>query len=883
MTVFRLLLTGLLLAGAPLIASSLPPPPAFDLPPVASHPGGLALPSLNASPAPEAPALSALSEITLPGETLAITGHNLANASLRIWAEGMVTEVTPLSALSDRMTALVPADLPHSTMLVWPVRGDLVGTPLRVNAAAAWWAWPERVIASAPAQRLKLMGKNLTLENATPRLYLQSSSFSGFLDITETGPYQLEALIPSLPPGPFRIWAHNGTGGVHGWSEPLLLEAVDERPHHDRFRVDVTTHGAIPDDGKDDHAALSAAIAEVARRGGGTVYLPPGTYTLSRPLEISSDHIRLLGAGLGTYTPGAETAEGVHTRLAYAGPEQIPDALLVLRGRHLAVENMMIVSGHDGQGRSALVVRRPDVLLRQLRVVFLDRRDWGYPQAGPPSAPGLPRRSPPYARGMVDTGAITIDTEGRANILVIDCEVHAAGPGIQIGRFSGWDTSVSQPPSQSVWIERTTFRGYYAGEPDGRTNSGSSGRATGLVIYSGQRIAMRNSDLGSAARQNARVMGRTVLAFNSSIRDLYFAQNRSVNIGPHPSALGMDVNQGEQYLIHYRYPHGGLFNLTAATADSATISLTGIEPFTPENNPTTPQQARRGRNWDRSRPHFHVDTRGGQVLDEVSDGQGNWLLFVASGKGVGQFREIDTVHPAPGGHRFTLTAPWQVAPDTTSRVVLMPAYRRVVIYDNFVDTGEHVLTHKTHGVCLWFDNFENIVDGNTFRNLTSGVVVNSRYRAATGWNTVRNNLIENIAGHTGDTSEKPAGLVDHFRLTLRWPNPEDRVWYQVGNVTRGNTVRDATVGAYLHTRYTGYVGSRKPETVEHPEGGIVLSIVENNRFENVAEGVVLSSPVNTSVIRANTIGLSTPGGELVRNQDSAADVIHTVIEGNRSP
>jgi polygalacturonase len=59
-------------------------------------------------------------------------------------------------------------------------------------------------------------------------------------------------------------------------------------------RFDVTTFGAVGDNSTEDTAAIIAAIAHCAGRGGGMVLLPaPGRY-LSRPLTIGDGaHFRI--------------------------------------------------------------------------------------------------------------------------------------------------------------------------------------------------------------------------------------------------------------------------------------------------------------------------------------------------------------------------------------------------------------------------------------------------------------------------------------------------------------------------------------------------------------------------------------------------------------
>lgn len=860
-----LLVVGIL----PAAAVTFPQPRPLQLPPVASSPGGSLLPDFQDNAAAGAPAFAAITEIARPGDTLAASGASLKDASTWIWAEGMFREVEPTLALDNRLATLVPADYPESVYLVWPDYEGTVGAPIRVNAPAAWWVWQSQEKPGTKGGVLRIMGKNLHLPGSQAVVFIKGSNYADFVEVQSASAYRLEANLPNLEAGNYKLWVHNGTGGQFGWSEPLSIEVGKGGFDYSRTERSIEAYGARIDG--EIGAPLAEAIEDLAQVGGGTIRLPAGRFYVDQPIDIKTAGIRIVGAGQGNYKEGEETVSGSGTLLTYRGAGSALDSVIEISAPNVSVEGLTVVNGNDGRERSAIKVLAPDVSLRNVRVVFLDRRDWGYSEPGPFGKTGEERRLKDHDMGFMDDGAVILDTRGPARFHFSDSEIHAAGPGLQVGLFSGWDTMVSQAPAQSIWVEKVKFRGYYAGEPDGLENSGSSGRATGVVIYSGRQIAVEQCSFQSADRWNRKIMGRTVLVFNTSSRDMYFGENESLNVGPHPSAVGMNENQGEQYLIHYRYPYGGLFEVETAGTETLTVSTANIEPFPAKRDPST--------RWDLRSPHFHFNTMGSRVLPEVGHG-GNWILFVSAGTGVGQFREISAAEQAGESHTFSLNKPWTIVPDASSRVNLMPAYRHIVIYKNHVDTGELLETHKTHGVTFWFDSFENVVEGNTFRNLTSGIIFNSRFRGPTGWNTTRDNVVENIAGYPGDTSEKAAGYVDHTRVVVQWPKPEDRVWYQVGNVARNNVIRNAEVGVYLHTRYTGLVRYSKPPVEAHPDGGIVLSVVEGNRIEDVREGIVLSSPVNAAVIRDNSIdaaGMTLPP---IYSQDSTQAVIDSVLNEN---
>ena len=65
---------------------------------------------------------------------------------------------------------------------------------------------------------------------------------------------------------------------------------------------DVTRFGAVPDDGKEDTAAVQRAVDAAGVAGGGVVFLPKGRYEIHQTpkspyLTITSDHIVLRGEG----------------------------------------------------------------------------------------------------------------------------------------------------------------------------------------------------------------------------------------------------------------------------------------------------------------------------------------------------------------------------------------------------------------------------------------------------------------------------------------------------------------------------------------------------------------------------------------------------------
>ena len=76
----------------------------------------------------------------------------------------------------------------------------------------------------------------------------------------------------------------------HIWSERLSYEGQDDGT----CVVTSGQYGAVPDDGRDDRAAIQAAIDAAQRAGHGRVFLPKGTYDIGGTLELRS-RTRLFG------------------------------------------------------------------------------------------------------------------------------------------------------------------------------------------------------------------------------------------------------------------------------------------------------------------------------------------------------------------------------------------------------------------------------------------------------------------------------------------------------------------------------------------------------------------------------------------------------------
>ena len=848
-------------------------------------------PAMSGISTADAPAISAISDVTFPDETLVITGAGLAGATLRIWAGDRVVDVGPLRAVYDRMQAVVPADLPKSTMLVWPVREEAAGAPIRVNGATAWWTWPARAIAHTPGQTVRVFGKNLTLDGASPRVYMRGRGIDQWLDVASSNPYQIEANLPNdLAEGAYEVWAHNGTGGAWGWSKRVTFDVVAATDGDELPTFHVGDFGARADNGADAWEAISAAVRGAQDAGGGTVEFGPGTYGLSQPVVIDGDGpagICLVGAGMGEHSwsnappPNdhmvTHRLTGTHTLVAPLDDGPWPKDLIQIRRRGSALRDMTVLNHADAGKQRCLTIAAHDVTVERVRAIVVDERPrfegWDMPEEQV--------TKDIYEARLQDEGVARIDAPGKANIVIRRCEFHHPGAGIDTPRLRGkLHHSPHSPPCPTstdyIQITDCTFRGYFDGrlEPwlENRQYQGLRGWSNmAWVNYNCKNVIVERCDIAGADKAHFKVITRSLNHVNTSIRELYLAHNRCHDVAPTSMTPGYHENKGEQFLFHLMYPQGGLFDVLDAREEALVV------------DPTDPKYAA----TEGRRPA--VDFSGvafSAVPDDVDVNPSHWVVFVCAGRGVGQYRVLSACERHDDG-KVTLRVqePWRVELDTTSRIVLNAAYRRVIIHDNEIDGGHCDRVIKSHGVTFWANSFGNVIAGNTYRNLTGGVVINTFYRCPTGWNLTRDNCIEHIHGNGGDTvfPGKGAFYVDHIRALN--PPPEDRVWYSVGNVARSNQCRDADVVAYLHRpdyRNIDLDSPNLPETTrallsmprgdntvwdyeypDTPNGGLMMSVIENCAFANAAQGVVISSPANWLLLRNNDIQLGDPSAPQV--------------------
>jgi carbohydrate binding protein with CBM4/9 domain len=822
-----------------------------------SAPGGEGLPPIWNEQTLGSQAISAISDVTLPDETLVITGNALADTSFKIWAENYKSTCQLLKGENNRVLAVIPDDAPISTMLIWPVKAGTIGSPIRVNGAAAWWAWPGRAKANMSGQTVRVIGKNLKIGTATPVMYLKKTDNSIIqLTIVDSNEYQLEASLPGdLAVGTYTIWAHNGTGGKYGWSQPLTFEVAQFPVLSGLPTFLVDNYGAVANDGLDDLQAINSAITAAKNAGGGIVTFTAGEYNISQQIVINgntTNGIHLKGVGMGTYdnvgllntVPDVYNhgVGGTYTLIRYV----TVNATLSLNGllsniiqidsNNTSIEYMTLINAdygrqQDGAPQWVMTVNGQDARIQNVRMISVDARNY---------------TATSVTVDLINLGVIYLGATGDANIVIKNCHIHSPKKGMCVGN------KLVMESVNYAQVKACSFWGYYAGKHPRDSRAVLSDQhglmANAITAYNAKNLILEDCYFASGDRLNGKILNRSFLAFNNSNRNMYIANNTIRNVGPHPSVPSMAGNCGEQFLLHESYVdasgnvvYGGLFDVTAAGENSVTLNTANIPALPPGVDISS-----------------ILDNTGSQIRDEIAYDQ-EWIVYVCAGKGVGQYRVLDSRTSSV----LSITEPWRVIPDSTSRVMIEVVYRHNIIYNN--DIQNYIFLsqsgYKSVGVLLFYRAFENIISDNTFKNLSVGVAINEGFRWPVCWNLTRRNTMDTISGldnQGGDSSSKPSFYSEVFRNKIAYASSdgwsEELVWFSVGNIARQNTCTNGLVAAYFDSRQgdkNNVLGYYDWEI--NADRGIMMSVLENNTLSNTDIGINIGKPAIWTLVRNNVV------------------------------
>lgn len=210
------------------------------------------------------------------------------------------------------------------TAAVWVGDGVSWSTPYLVNRPQAQWLFPAT---QTPGETVRIFGRTFAWGHHLPSALavLRAAGASNVVPLRLAVQHHEDGhaarwslsfwLPPDLTPGAYEVILHGWHGGAWGWSDPLPLTVVAP-PATPRRTINAREAGAVGDGIADDTAALESALKQAAP--GGVLVLPPGTYALSRTLEIPDDVV-VQGAGMHQSIIANREAPAIGQRAFAAG------------------------------------------------------------------------------------------------------------------------------------------------------------------------------------------------------------------------------------------------------------------------------------------------------------------------------------------------------------------------------------------------------------------------------------------------------------------------------------------------------------------------------------------------------------------------------------
>lgn len=294
---------------------------------------------------------------------------------------------------------------------------------LFANRPRIWWHTAGFGGRACAGGQLRLFGKNL---GKASRVWLvDSTGQAKKLRIIAARDNDVVTVVPrGAKPGCYKLWVHNGFGGMSGFGDPATVEIGEPENWPDSV-FDVCKYGAKGDGSADDTKAIRRALDAARVAGGGTVYLPPGVYVVTGRLVVPP-RTRVWGE------------DRRRTRIMVpvfwpSRPERLPEFDTVFTGDgDFAIENLTIVargvrrliacpdvpsSFAPGMVRwGSTVPAAPRVAIRSLRLehLYFSQRVTG----------ADPRR-------QVEEGPTTIALRGE-DCSIEECEVISSGMPLQL-------------------------------------------------------------------------------------------------------------------------------------------------------------------------------------------------------------------------------------------------------------------------------------------------------------------------------------------------------------------------------------------------------------------------------------------------------------------
>lgn len=815
------------------------------------------MPDIGGAAASYAPIIGESADTVYPDETLSVTGEGLAGARLMIWSDGEMRTVTPLRSDNTKLQAVIPKDFKRSMMIVWPIKDGRVGECIRVNAPKLKWADSEYLYSEEEGE-LCLYGTNLCIGENTAAVYLKPDGGEYVIpDILESNPYKIRVKIPKIyTEGNAKIYVHNGTGGKYGFSECININIRKRNTAQVQSLpvIYADDFGAAANDGADDYAAINSAVERAYEIGGAIVKLGEGEYNISREISLCENDIPVVikGEGSGEYDKisdlsssewGIRGISGKHTSLAFTSKTDLPMYMIRL-GNNKGISDISLFGGDDGNtdssGLSNTVVNINGVntFIKGTRIIKYDLRDFNE-----------------YEKSSYGVGTCVFAERGSKYINIDACEFHCYGTAIYMPSVQyvyGWGWYSDEWSAEYVKINGCSFYGY--GNKPYLKNDTSTFNATAAMSFSNIcRISVEGCTMQSFDRENGYILCRTMYVGGSG-ENMYIANNRIINAGPHPSAE-CDGNMGEQFLFHGVGTGGSIFNISECSGTRLKLRKDNIKTTDDGGNKINRISS--------------MDNSGSEIARGMNLGT-KWMAYITAGKGRGQYRRIMSCIDSDDSAELILEREWSIEPDENSVILLFAPYNGITIYKNTINNRQLLQRgYKSGAVLFFFDAADNVVAENDFNNVVFGVAFNTSFKQPVLYNRVRDNKmsgmreIYNGAMQGGDTTVHAAFFAENGGSNAGQEGDYDsyNAWYTVGNSFVGNECSDGDFAAEQTIRpWHKRIGKKKSEAWYGEEKGQMMLVFENNTFSGVSDGLDIGNSASWTLDRNNSYTFTSKDG-----------------------
>ena len=267
----------------------------------------VALPAADTSRQGGVPVVFWASEPILPGETALLFGDSIGpNVKAVGWRVPDAAIVAPPLKTAFAEAGAVPLEVLQASDLSAKVRlladwktglfaVKLTGTggtsaTIFLNRTKPWWWLGGENENAFVGETIRVFGNNF---GDKTRAWLIGHGANVELPGVKAEKYAASFnLPPTLSPGEYALWVHNGCGGDAGFGEPLAVRVAKREPWP-TTQFNVRDFGARGDrvGGKgenlqDDTPSFEAALAKAAANGGGVVFVPRGNYKITGKLVI---------------------------------------------------------------------------------------------------------------------------------------------------------------------------------------------------------------------------------------------------------------------------------------------------------------------------------------------------------------------------------------------------------------------------------------------------------------------------------------------------------------------------------------------------------------------------------------------------------------------